>query len=151
MFLHAMYVLYIFLCFIAGLSIAIQAAVNASLGKTTKLPSFATLMSFLLGLVPIFIYYIIETKAFKLGTYGGLHWWQLIGGFLGAFYVFVIIYTTSKLGATVALSATIVGQVILGLVLDSYGLLDVPKIPLSKWRLVGTSLIITGAVIASIK
>ena len=141
---------YISICVIAGLGIALQAASNAALGRATTLPSFATFMSFLLGLVPIFIYYVIESRGFKGGTFVNLKWWYFLGGFLGAFYVFTVLWTVPKLGATVVLSATIVGQVFLSFFIDHFGLLEVHHTPLTVWRLTGTGLIIFGAIVLGI-
>lgn len=142
--------MYIMLCFLVGCGIAIQASVNAALGKATTLPSFATLMSFTIGLVPIFIYYAIESHGFKQGVYQDLKWWMFLGGFLGAAYVLVIILTVPHLGAAVVLSATIVGQVVLGLFLDHFALLDIEQRTASFGRILGTFLIILGAIFLSI-
>lgn len=145
-----MYVTYVAACLLAGLGIAIQAASNAALGKATKLPSFAALISFLLGIIPLFAYYLIESRGFRQGAYSGLKWWYFLGGIMGALYVFTITWTVPKLGATIVLSATIVGQVSLGLLIDHYGWLEVQKIPVSLWRMLGTGMVILGAVFLGI-
>jgi len=142
--------IFIILCVLVGAGITVQAAVNASLAKSTGLPSFATLMSFLLGLLPIFIYYTIESKGFSHGNYSNLRWHQFLGGFLGAAYVFVIILSIPKLGAATVLSATIAGQVILGVIMDHYGWLDVTVIPASLGRIVGVMLIVGGAILIKV-
>lgn len=143
-------IIYVVACIAAGVGIAIQAATNAALGKATKLPSFATLVSFLLGLLPIFIYYSVESRGFRSGTFTNLKWWYFIGGFLGALYVFTIIWTVPKLGATIVLSATIVGQVFLSLLIDHFGWLEVQRNPVTLWRLLGTGLIIIGGILLGV-
>jgi len=140
---------YVVLCVVVGIGISIQAAANAALGKAT-LPSFAALMSFVIGLVPIFIYFAVESKGFSEGNYENAKWWHFIGGVLGAAYIFVIIITVPRLGAATVLSATIAGQVFLGLILDHFGFLGVQQRIASLGRIFATILIIIGAVLMSI-
>jgi bacterial/archaeal transporter family-2 protein len=119
------------------------------LGKAIKLPSFAALIPFLLGIIPLFVYYLIESRGFRQGSSSGLKWWYFLGGIMSALYVFTITWTVPKLGATIVLSATIVGQVSLGLLVDHYGWLE-QKIPVSLWRMLGTGMVILGAVFLDI-
>lgn len=143
-------VIFFALCVTVGAGITIQAATNAALGKTTRLPSFSALMSFLLGIVPIFIYYIIESKGFKVGEYANVRWWQFLGGFLGAIYVFVVIIAVPRLGTATVLSATIAGQVLLSIIVDHFGWLGVQQTNATWGRIVGAILIVTGAVMMKV-
>jgi len=146
-----MIILYLFACFLAGVCITIQAATSAALSNATKLPSFATLMSFILALIPLFIYYAIESRGFKDGKYTDVKWWHFIGGILAGLDVFTIIWTVPKLGATIVLSFTIVGQVLLGLLIDHFGWLDVAKRAISLWRCSGVALIIIGGILLGVE
>ena len=48
--------------------------------------------------------------------------WQLFGGLLGAFYVIVTILIVPKLGVAPTLIAVIAGQILLGAIIDHFGL-----------------------------
>jgi uncharacterized membrane protein YdcZ (DUF606 family) len=61
-------VLFVLLSVAAGVALALQAAMNAALGKVF-LSSFASVLSFLTGLALLLIYWVIESRGFTEGVY----------------------------------------------------------------------------------
>ncbi len=83
--------MYYILPFIMGLAIALQAPLNAYLGKNlSNSPLLAALISFLVGSVILLVITALYGN-FNSNTLKALsqrHWWEFMGGVLGAFIVF---------------------------------------------------------------
>ncbi len=69
------------------------------------------------------------------------------GGFLGAFYVTASIIPTPRLGAVTTVGFIVAGQVVMSVVLDRFGLLNLPVQPITFPKLSGAVLVIVGAVL----
>ena len=57
-------------------------------------------------------------------------WWALIGGLLGAVYVFVALDAVRTLGASGLTAVVITGQLAISVVIDRFGLLGVARSPI---------------------
>jgi transporter family-2 protein len=80
----------------------------------------------------------------NLSAIGDAPWWAWIGGIFGAVWVTIAIVAVPKVGTAVAFGAVIFGQLVGAMVLDTYGLLGVPRIPLDPWRVAGAVLLFVG-------
>ena len=124
----------------AGGLVAMQAPINANLGRTVgSLP--AASVSFAIGLVALVGITLVAGGGFgRLGEVGGLSWYYLIGGLLGAVYVTTVLIAVRTLGAGGVTAATIAGQLTLSVVLDQLGVLGLeergltPGAGRSAWR-----------------
>jgi len=72
-------------------------------------------------------------------------WYLYLGGVLGVIIVALPIFLVPRIGAAVTLTAIVVGQLTLAMIVDHYGLLSVPKINISYLRIVGIALVALGA------
>jgi bacterial/archaeal transporter family-2 protein len=90
-------VIFILLSVAAGVALALQAAMNAALGKAF-MSSFAAVISFLMGLALLLIYWLIESKGFTKPTYSGkdVPLWAWWGGLFGAFYILVAVLAVPR-------------------------------------------------------
>ncbi len=77
----------------------------------------------------------------------GAPWWVWAGGFLGAFYVFASIILTPRIGAASTVGFVIAGQMVASIVLDQFGLLNLPVNTVSFPKIAGAVLVIAGAVL----
>ncbi len=75
---------------------------------------------------------------------GEADWWQLTGGFMGAFFVTMTVVAVPRLGTTAVLALTILSQLVAGMVLDHYGLFGMRGIPLDSRRVIGVALLLVG-------
>jgi len=66
---------------------------------------------------------------------------------LGAFYVTMSIILTPRLGASSTIGFIIGGQMIASVVLDHFGLLNLPTSPANLPKLAGAVLVVVGAII----
>ena len=63
---------------------------------------------------------------------------------LGAFYVATSIILTPRLGAANTITFIVAGQVLASMILDQFGLLNLPVHPVSLARIGGAALVIAG-------
>lgn len=129
--------------FVGGL-IALQAPINSALGKATG--SFqAAFISFAIGTVVLAAIAALAKGGFgTMGEARTLSWYYLSGGVLGAAYVTTVLVTVRELGAGPVVAATIAGQLTASVVLDQFGLLGLPKDPITLGKVVGVVLLSAG-------
>ena len=80
----------------------------------------------------------------SLGHVGRAPWWALVGGLLGAVYVFVAIEAVRTLGASGLTAVVITGQLVISVVIDRLGLLGIAKQGISVSRILGLVLLAAG-------
>ncbi len=117
---------------IGGLAISLQASINGGLGK--RIGTIETsFVSFAIGTLALLFMVIFLGKGNILAI-GTAPKWQLTGGLLGAIYVFVTVLVVPKLGVASTIMAVIVGQLLMGAVIDHFGLLGGKQIPFDMKR-----------------
>ncbi len=87
---------------------------------------------------------ILSGKAGGVGEATGVPWYYLIGGLLGAAYVFTALVLVDEIGAGGVAAATVTGQLTLSVVLDRLGVLGLEETPLSWERVLGVALLLVG-------
>ena len=148
-----MKLLYYFLSLVSGMILTLQVGINGQLRSKVGSPLLSSLISFLvgtLGLVLVFAYflfsgtYALPDNANKLKS---IPWWMFTGGLLGAFYIFVTIFASPKIGFANMFSLVICGQIILSILFDHFGFLGNEIHLITPQRLLGVALLIIGAAI----
>lgn len=136
---------------IIGFTPPIQTAINSHLGQTLHSPFFASLVSFTVGASALIILTLMLHRHVKIHTtseqHGPLKWWHFIGGALGVIFVTTNIILTPVIGVTFTFITVMVGQIIMGLLIDHFGLFGVPHRHITKQRLLGFMLIIIAIII----
>lgn len=132
---------------IAGGLIALQAPLNAGLGKATgSLP--AALVSFVVGTIALAAIVILSGKAGGLGSTFEVSWYYyLLGGLLGAIYVTNALIAVTAIGAGGVAAATITGQLVASVAVDRLGLFGLDQIALDPQRLIGIVLLLAGTLL----
>lgn len=131
---------------VAGGLIALQAPINAGLGRSTGSLA-AALVSFAIGTVALTAIVILSGKAGGLGSVSDVSWYYLIGGLLGAVYVTNALIAVAAIGAGGVAAATITGQLVASVTIDRLGLFGLEEVPLSPERLLGVALLLAGTVL----
>jgi transporter family-2 protein len=130
----------------AGGLIALQAPINAGLGRSTgSLP--AALVSFGIGTIALAAIVLLSGKAGGLSSTFDVSWYYLLGGFLGAIYVTNALIAVSVVGAGGVAAATITGQLTASVVIDRFGLFGLDQVALTPERVVGVALLLAGTVL----
>jgi transporter family-2 protein len=133
---------------VAGGLIALQAPINATLGRSIGSPLAAASISFGVGTAALVALTLLLSGS--VGGFGGtgaawgLSWIYLTGGVLGAVYVTTALVTVSTLGAGAVTAATVTGQLTTSILIDRLGVLGLESRPLSWQRVLGVVLLVAG-------
>jgi bacterial/archaeal transporter family-2 protein len=73
-----------------------------------------------------------------------LPWWGWLGGLVGATYVTVVPLLIPEIGAAATIGLTVAGQQLASLAVERYGLLRLPRRPLTALRTTGVTLLLAG-------
>jgi bacterial/archaeal transporter family-2 protein len=130
----------------AGGLIALQAPINAGLGKATgDLPS--ALISFLVGTAALLLIVVVSGKAGGISHATDVRWYYLIGGLLGAIYVANALVAVGSIGAGGVAAATVAGQLTASVAADRLGILGLEQIALTPQRILGVALLLVGTLL----
>ncbi len=127
---------------LAGTLGAIQTAVNGRLGQAMGSGLAAALVSFLVGTVGLTV--IIVATRQRVRRVGELRGWMFSGGLLGAAFVLVNAVNAPILGTSLAVSVVLLGQVAVGLVMDHWGWLGVPRRRVGPARIASAAIVLLG-------
>ncbi|MBE7106773.1 DMT family transporter [Bacillus cereus] len=142
-----MWILFLIFAFLAGLALPIQFSINAQLRTVVGSPLVAATISFLVGAITLF-----TVSLFKVGfsfnkSIISAPWWVWTGGILGAFYVLATIILIPRIGAGTTVALVLAGQIVASVLIDHFGLINVPVHLLSLPRMLGAILVILGVVL----
>lgn len=137
---------------IAGLGIPIQAAINTRLGAMVgNQPMMAALISFAIGTLSLLVVssIFVDWSAVQHGIQQmqAGDWWKWLGGALGAFFVFMSIFLAPKIGITNMAFLFILGQLLMGMLIDSLGLFGMPVRAVHWTKFVGIALMLVGVAV----
>ncbi|UCZ51413.1 DMT family transporter [Bacillus shivajii] len=133
---------FLFIALIGGILAGSQASINGELGK--RIGGFeAAFVSFFIGTVFLTLCMIFFGRGQVLQVFS-LPKWQLVGGILGALFVASIIFSVPVTGAALAIFAAILGQILISLIIDHFGLFGMKRIPMNIERVLGVSLMAAG-------
>lgn len=139
------------LAFLIGVFLPLQVAINNALktdvGDSTLLAAF---VSFGVGTLTLLLFSVATRQPFHmLSSLPHLTWWKLVGGTLGALFVFSTIYLAPRIGFAVMTSLVITGQIVASLLMDRVGFLGVPVRDISVVKLSGAVLLIAGMILVN--
>jgi bacterial/archaeal transporter family-2 protein len=128
---------------VVGGCIALQAPINSGLGRSTGSFAAATI-SFAVGTLLLAAIVVVSGKAGGIGEVSHVQWYYLLGGLLGAAYVFSALVLVSQIGAGAVAAATVTGQLTTSVVLDQIGFLGLDRQPITPTRIAGVLLLLAG-------
>ncbi len=131
--------------FLAGMMMPAQAAINAQLGRALQSPVMAAFVSFLVGTLCLFVWVICQKTSWpSLNSWMGMPPRLFLGGLIGALFVALITILIPRLGAANMVAFVLGGQICSSLLLDHFGLLELPQRTLSPLRAFGAVLVLGG-------
>lgn len=132
---------------IAGSMITVQSVLNSALGKKTgNLGSVLVLTVVSISLLVLLIILFPDTANLK-HIPGVSEWYLYVGGVLGVAILAAPIFLIPRIGATSTLTALVIGQLFLALIIDHFGLFSFPKIEINLMRIMGIILLVAGAIL----
>lgn len=128
----------------AGIAGAAQASISGALGRRVGTIGAA-------GLGVVLAAILVVALAVALGRGGSigsaLHQplWLWLGGLFGAVIVLAIAYAPPRIGTFATVALLIAGQLAAGALIDAFGWLGSPRIPVTLARVAGLVLVTAGA------
>jgi bacterial/archaeal transporter family-2 protein len=136
------------LAMLGGSALPVQIGVNGVLRQTLGGAMQAAFVSFAVGaFAGLGACYLLREGAPTLERMSQTAPWMWLGGFCGVFYVWTTIVAGPRIGALLAVSLAIGGQVIVSSLLDHYGALGFPQNSLSPLKLAGIGLVMAGVLL----
>jgi transporter family-2 protein len=132
----------------AGAGLALQGPVNAQLRGDLDAPVTAGAFSFLVATAAMAL--VLLALQARTGVprprapARAMPWWGWLGGLVGAAYVTAVPLLIPEIGAAATIGLTVAGQQLASLAVDRFGLLRLPRRPLTASRVVGVALLLAG-------
>jgi transporter family-2 protein len=133
---------FVLLMVVSGWMFGTQSSINGALGKRIGVYE-SSFFSFLLGTVVLAVIVLVFGKG-NLMAITQVPRWQLIGGVLGVFIVTSMIIAVPNIGVASAVFAIMLGQIMISMVIDHFGLFNAPVIHFDLIRLTGVILMMAG-------
>lgn len=129
-----------------GVGLAFQGVATATMGTSLKMPSAAALLGFLIGLVPVTIYFFIEWSIMGYAplTFNEVPWWSYLAGILGAGYIVGITILTPYVGTSIIFGTVILFQILTAVIFDHFGAFGIPRVQMSRLTMAGIVLQLFG-------
>jgi transporter family-2 protein len=133
----------------AGAVLPIQGAVNGLLHIELQAPLAVATTSFVvatLAMAAVLPLTAVLGKASRpsLSHLGTMPWWGWLGGIAGVVYVTTVFMAMPVIGAAAVVGFTVAGQQVASVLVDWYGLLRLPKRPVTRLRLAGVTTLMLG-------
>jgi bacterial/archaeal transporter family-2 protein len=143
------------LALLAGAVLPIQGAVNAGLRADLDAPATVGALSFVVATAAMAVLLagslaLGAAPAPRAAPLRRIPWWGWLGGFCGATYVTSVFLLIPEIGTAPTIGLTVAGQQIASLFVDRYGLLRLPRRPLSAVRLAGVATLLMGVALIQI-
>jgi transporter family-2 protein len=136
------------LCVLAGLAGSVQVAVMGRFGDrigVVEALTFATCVQLVLS-AGILLASRQGTGGFSSAFRAPV--WMWAGGVMGLIVVFTVTFAQPRIGATATIGILIAGQLVMGAVIDRFGLFGVDQIAISWPRALGIVLLGAGAALS---
>ena len=137
----------LFFVIIGGALIPIQASINASLGKVLGAPLLAAGLSTLVSFTTFVIIIAVLRIPIPIqinSSFINIYWIFFGGGLIGAYVVFISLSAAPIIGVTTLFAGLLTGQLLVSIILDHYGLLNLQQHPINNGRIIGVILLIVG-------
>lgn len=142
-----MKITWIILALIAGAFLPIQAGLNTRLGKSIESPVYASMISFVVGAVAVFLYILLTRQPVTWEGAKTAPAYTWLAGVLGAFYVTVVVLAFPRIGPALTFGLIVAGQMLMAVILDQFNLLVAHQHSINIGRIVGIALIVAGVII----
>jgi transporter family-2 protein len=140
-------ILWLLLGVVSGACIAVQAPINAQLGRELGLPFAASFVSFASGavLLAAVTFAVAGLTQTPVAWSAPPPWLFVAGGVLGSIYVTSTIVLTPQIGAAAVMGLAVAGQLLAGLIVDRIGFMGMAVREISIGRISGAVLLVAGA------
>jgi transporter family-2 protein len=137
-------ILFLLVAFLAGVAMAGQGTMNSAVSKAIGLSE----STFVVHLTATLVMIAILILGFGNGNWASftkIPWYYYTGGLIGVAITYGVVMSIAKLGAAVATTSIIVGQVLTACLLDHFGIFGLEKTPLTWLKFLGVVFLSLGA------
>lgn len=132
---------------VVGALIAVQSVLNAALGKRAGDIGSVFVLATISAILMLPLLFVFPGAANLRGLPGLSQWYLYLGGAIGLLIVAAPIFLIPRIGATATLTALVVGQLTLAVIIDHFGLLGVPRNELTITRVLGVIILALGTLL----
>ena len=132
----------------AGICLTLQASANGSFRRNLNdpwYPAFFSVCGTIVTAVTLML--LFRPTPPPAEVIRATPWWNWIGGPLGALIVLSGATLAPRLGAAAFIAAVVGGQLACALLLDHFGLMDLPRQAITPGRVLGVLLVFAGVVL----
>ena len=135
---------------LVGAIVPVQTAINTRFRASVGSPIAATFVTFIIAVVTASGIACLSTSTCTPNLTLALTqpWWVWLGGFMGVQFIVGNIVLFPQLGPIQTVILPILGQVIMGLLVDRFGLFHYPPLAVGPLRLLGAAIVVVGIVLA---
>ena len=143
-------VAYALLALATGIGIPVLAAINGALGQRLANPFAAGAVLIWVGLIVALTVTLVSTRGDVAPIAGRMPplGWLYAGGLFMAFYILSITWLVPRFGVGNAVFFVLLGQIVMATVIDHFGLLGAPRLPIGPIRAAGVALMLVGVFLA---
>ena len=131
-------ILFLFMALYVGGLLPVQGSINAHLGKGLNHPLQATFISFFGAIIVLlFLLVVLNPPLPSVSQLKSTPAFYYTGGIYGVIFVTTILMLAPRIGIANTLVATIIGQLVISVILDHFGVLGLMRHPVNGFRLLG--------------
>jgi transporter family-2 protein len=141
--------LFLLVAFFMGIVMSIYLPMNSAVSRHLGSPVAASVVFFIVALattVMVFIYFGQYQSISKLKE---VPKYLYLAGFISAFMIIGTTFIIPQIGARKFFILLVSGQILMALLVSHLGILESPKDPVTLKKLIGATLVITGAALST--
>ena len=129
---------------VAGVLMAVQGTMNGALGKVIGTWEGNLIVHGIATFIIVVLVLAIGVGDGDFGKWREVPWYGYLGGVINVGIIYGVMASIPKLGAAVATTAIIAGQLTTAMAIDWLGLLGMEKTPFSWLQILGLILLVAG-------
>lgn len=137
-------IIFLSAAFFAGVAMAGQGAMNSAVSKAIGL-SESTFVVHLTATMAMIIILVFNIGKGDWAKYTKVPFYYYAGGLIGVAITYGVVVSIAKLGAAIATTSIIVGQVLTACLLDHFGIFGLKNTPLTWQKFIGVGFLALGA------
>ena len=140
----------VLLVILMGVGVSVQTVVNTRLRTYIQSPLLASFISFTIGTLFLVLMLVVQSAPIipTASVWQSSPWWFWTGGALGAVWITLNIFVFLQLGPVQTSILPVLGQIVMGVLIDHFGWLGTHAKPASLLQIFGILCVLIGIVMA---
>lgn len=139
---------------VAGAVIPVQTSINSRLSRFTQSSLYASAISFTVGtLLLVILNFILNPHLLTAEAFGHYHfdYYWYVGGLMGVIYLTGNMILLPRIGASLTVVTTITGQILMSVLIDTFGWFNVDVQALHVMKVLGIVLLLIGIILMNLQ